>query len=344
MNVRPGVLAAVLLIGTACNLPSFDKSAPERTDAPGSLDTSLSNFDDSPILSVSAEPAWHDLIQHTEMSDPDRADFPGPSDDGRSFVYSTTEFGTHPQIALRKTEGAAPTRITNNGADNLFPRLSPDGKRVAWSCNKDGNWDLYVCRINAPAAISQLTFESSEDISPSWDPTGRKLVYSSRKGKGPWRLVIINVSTRLKTYLGPGLYPDWGGGLDPLICFQSQPRKAGGRTSIWVVRPDGSELREAVSDKNRGWSAIHPHFSRDGKWIAYATIGRSRESRAFGKSEEADDIWIIRPDGTDDTRLTEDLSGESWPAWGGDRVFFVSTRGEGRNIYSVSPKPLEEEE
>ena len=41
-------------------------------------------------------------------------------------------------------------------------------------------------------------------------------------------------------------------------------------------------------------------------------------------------------------RLTDDLSAEWWPAWGGDRVFFVSSKGGMQNICSVRVKPLED--
>jgi tricorn protease-like protein len=67
------------------------------------------------------------------------------------------------------------------------------------------------------------------------------------------------------------------------------------------------------------------------------------ESRIFGIPDEADDVWIIRPDGTFDMRLTDELSAEWWPAWGGDRVFFVTNRDGMQNICSVKVKPLEDD-
>jgi TolB protein len=290
-----------------------------------------------------AEPPWRDLIRHTEIPLPGKAMHPGPSPDGTSFAYATTEFGPKLQIAWRETFDASPVQITANSGDNLFPRISPDGHRVAYASNREGNWDIYVARIDSPGSVTQVTFEPGDDLAPSWSPDGKKLVYSSRTEGGVWQIVIVDVGTRIKTFLGSGIFPDWSPDAKaPLITFQSLPRVAGGRSGIWCVKPDGTGLREVVGDKAQSWSAINPHFSPDGRWIAYATVNKSVESRNFGVPQEADDIWIVRSDGTYPMRLTDDLSAEWWPAWGGDRVFFVSNRNHMQNICSVRVKPLED--
>jgi TolB protein len=322
----------------AASLAACESAPPEH------LRLDPNDLRDNPIGANASEPPWHDLIRHTTLHPPARAWHPAASRDGRVFVHATNEFGPRLQIALRPTEGAAPTQVTNHASDNLFPSLSPDGKLLAYAGNRDGSWDIFVTRVDAPAAVSQLTFEPQDDIAPAWSPDGRKIVYCTLNDNGVWQLVIVDAASRIKTFLGPGLYPHWSPSADdPWICFQSQPRVPSGRSGVWVIRPDGTGLREVVSDKQRSWSAINPHFSPDGRWIAYATVRKSSESHAFGLVDEADDIWVIRPDGTFDTRLTDDLAAESWPAWGGDRVFFVSKRDGAQNIYSVRPGPLGED-
>lgn len=291
-----------------------------------------------------AEPPWRDLVRHTTLPLPVKAMHPAPSPDGTFFAYATTEFGPKSQIAFRETFDASPVQITSNSGDNLFPRVSPDGKHIAYASNRDGTWQIYVARIDAPGCVMQVTVDPEDSIAPSWSPEGKRLVYSSRTTSGVWQLVIVDVGSRIKTYLGAGIYPDWSPDPKrPLLSFQSEPRTPGGRSGIWCVRPDGTGLRELVGDKAQVWSAINPHFSPDGRWIAYATVNKSCESRNFGVPTEADDIWIVRSDGAYNMRLTDDLSAEWWPAWGGDRVFFVSNRGGMQNIFSVRVKPLEDD-
>jgi Tol biopolymer transport system component len=324
------ILAIVL---AACELPPLEPPA-----------RGIDDLRDNAIAANAAEPPWRDLSRHTSLTAPGRVLHPSASPKGDRVAFVTYEFGAHPQIALREVDGAASYQLTSGAGDHLFPRISPCGKFVAYASNRDGNWEIYVSRIDAPTASTQLTFEASDDVAPSWSPDARKIAYCSRApGSTLWQIVIVDVGSRLKTYLGAGVYPDWSpDAKSPWIAFQSQPRAAGVRTGVWVVRPDGSGLREIVGDKTRVWSAINPHFSPDGRWIAYASVNKSAESRAFGDADAADDIWIVRPDGTLDTRLTDDLSAEWWPCWGGDRVFFVSDRGGAANIWSVRVKPLED--
>lgn len=325
---------SILIIGlSAC------KGAPEpKTETPPK-----SNIDDPIQDAVSPTvmmPAWEEMIQHTRISAPGRAMQPSPSRDGKKFVYSSTETTANPQIFLRATDGVTPTRLTNNNATNLFPRLSPDGSRAAFASDISGNWDVYILRVDAPATWMQVTSSPCDDIAPSWSPDAQKLVYASKTAAGFWQLVIVDIATGIPTFLGPGTFPDWSPD-GTSIAFQSQPRGSE-KSSLWVVRADGSELQEIVADRHKDWSAIQPRWSPDGAWIAYATVRRSRESAAYGEAGEADDVWIVHPDGRFDTRLTDEIAAEWWPAWGGDRLFFASRRDGFQNIYSVRPKPLDE--
>jgi Tol biopolymer transport system component len=348
MRILRGWAAAALLALSACLVHPTSEGRPAARGARSPLDAperSIADLRDNPIPPLSAEPPWRDLVRHTRLLPPARVWHPSASPDGGLVAYASTEFGPRVQIALRKPDVAAPIQISKNAGDNFFPRISPCGKRIAYASNREGNWDIYVARIDAPAVVTQVTLDESDDLCPSWSPDGRRLVYCSRRrGSEVWQLVICEVGSRVKTFLGPGLYPDWSPeGEGAWICFQSQPSPPDGKSSVRVVRPDGTELREVAGDKTRRWSALQPRFSPCGGWIAFATLRRSVESRLFGAPDAADDLWMIRTDGRYEMRLTEDPSGESWPAWGGDRVFFVSDRDGGINLYSVKVKPFDED-
>ncbi len=296
-----------------------------------------------PPAALAAEPPWADLLRHAAPVPPARAFHPSPSRDGRLVAYATTEFGPRPQIAVRHVSGGAPLRITRQDADHLFPRISPDGRLVAYAANPDGNYDLFIARLDAPGAVRQITFEPGDDVAPAWSPDGKRLAYAARGPSGAWQLVLVDVAGRTRTYLGPGTHPDWSpDAKDPWICFQSVPPSPGGRAGIWRIRPDGTELREVVAGRPARGSAVHPRFSPDGRWIAYATAVRGFDPHAVGAPDEGGDLRAIRADGTLETRLTEDGAGDAWPAWAGGRLFFVSDRAGGRDLWSFRLKPLEE--
>ncbi|HXG60810.1 MAG TPA: hypothetical protein VNO22_05530 [Planctomycetota bacterium] len=330
---RAAVLAAGCLFWAACAGPGDEGKGTPSEGPPAPLPAALA-----------AEPPWADLVRHAAPPPPARVLHPAPSPDGRLVAYATTEFGPRLQIAVRDASGTAPARITRADADHLFPRISPDGRLVAYAANPDGNYDIFIARLDAPGAVRQITFEPGDDVAPAWSPDGKSLVYSARGTSGKWGLVVADVAGRTRTYLGPGLYPDWSpDSKDPWICFQSAPSGPEGWSGLWRIRPDGTQLREVMAGGPDLGSAVHPRFSPDGRWIAYARTGRSFDAAAVLAPEDADDLWAVRSDGAFETRLTEGGPKNSWPAWAAGRLFFVSDRAGGRGLWSFRVKPLEEE-
>ncbi|HLY74246.1 MAG TPA: hypothetical protein VKU80_09020, partial [Planctomycetota bacterium] len=207
---------SIVLALAACQSPPPERDPGARPPMGGD------DVKDHAMPPNAAEPPWRDIIRHTVLPLPGKAMHPAPSKDGAFFAYATTEFGPKLQIAMRETFDASPMQITSNSGDNLFPAVSPDGKHIAYASNRDGNWDIFVSRIDAPGSVTQVTFEPGDDIAPSWSPDGRKLVYSSKTDSGVWQIVIVDVGTRIKTFLGAGIFPDWSPNPKaPLITFQS---------------------------------------------------------------------------------------------------------------------------
>lgn len=69
-----------------------------------------------------------------------------------------------------------------------------------------------------------------------------------------------------------------------------------------------------------------PHLSPDGMWIAYA-------SRRDGNR----DIYVSRPDGTGERRVTHDSADDAEPRWSPDgrSLAFVTSRDGNREVYTV---------
>ena len=84
---------------------------------------------------------------------------------------------------------------------------------------------------------------------------------------------------------------------------------------IWLVRPDGSDLHKLIGGGGRN---NHPHFSPGDQWIVFTSqrAGFSAETISMpGQPQAYGDLFIIRPDGTDLTRLTHNSNEEGTPAW-----------------------------
>jgi tricorn protease len=84
---------------------------------------------------------------------------------------------------------------------------------------------------------------------------------------------------------------------------------------LWRVNEDGSQPARLTTHKARD---SHPHFSPDGKWIAFS-------SNRYGN----DDVYVMPAAGGPATRLTYHSAGDTVVGWSRDsrRVLFSSARG-----------------
>jgi Tol biopolymer transport system component len=88
---------------------------------------------------------------------------------------------------------------------------------------------------------------------------------------------------------------------------------------IWLVRPDGSDLRKLIGGGGRN---NHPIFSPDGQWIVFTSqrAGFSAETVSMpNQPQPYGDLFIVRLDGDGLTRLTHNAFEEGTPAWGAER-------------------------
>jgi Tol biopolymer transport system component len=72
---------------------------------------------------------------------------------------------------------------------------------------------------------------------------------------------------------------------------------------LWGINLDGSGLKQLTDHPKRG--SVHPAISPDGKWIAFET----------GRDGDDGEIYIMKPDGSEQTRLTFDKAYDGRPAW-----------------------------
>lgn len=139
-----------------------------------------------------------------------------------------------------------------------------------------------------------LTFGGGIDRQPVFSPDGKRVVFSSSRG-GTFELWTIGLealdSPRVSALAGlsgrranerePAFSPD---GRE--IAWSSE---TGGVREIWAADVDGGRARQVSHD---GVDAGAPTWTRDGRWIVYAS----------GNPEKAG-LWRIRPDGSGASHL-----------------------------------------
>ncbi len=219
--------------------------------------------------------------------------------DGDNEIYLLTKF------LLRK--------LTDNNWDDEYPRWSPDGTRIAYTANPQGHFDIFLMNEDG-SGITRLTDSPVDETEPAWVPHRAEIVFTreTRKGLGKhYSLWKLNLETAEVGRLLPELEISHGlaqfSPAAPMMLF------TGKRMFGWDVFVHDFQRDESKS-LTKGGGSCRAYFSPDGQIIAYVT------STADGKG----DIWTMKPDGTEKTRLTErDETYDYFPSWSPDGKYIV---------------------
>jgi len=91
------------------------------------------------------------------------------------------------------------------------------------------------------------------------------------------------------------------------------------------------------------WAAITPSWSPDGNYLTFASVRKSPLTQHQARIYRADDIWVVRADGSDLTQITDHPAPDWNPSWAPEagnpygRIYFTSSRDGNPSIWSVRP-------
>ena len=254
------------------------------------------------------------------------------SPDGARLVFTMSRGGGRNRLYL--AGGSEVRRITRpKYEDDINPAWSPDGRQIVFDAQGDGWTDLRVVNANGSgehklAAGSYLTGNPARVAEgDAWSPNGRLIAYIDSRSrpavmkpdgsdrhrlKGPpvelgglsWspdgrellydagaNIAVVNADgTGLRNVLPRGGSPVWSPNGRKVVFLRFG--------DVFVVNGDGSGLRKVGS---RGGT---PSWSPDGRWVIYARF-----------EGLAGDIYVVRPDGSDERQLTHTKTSEADPVW-----------------------------
>nr|MBA3672744.1 PD40 domain-containing protein [Gemmatimonadaceae bacterium] len=167
--------------------------------------------------------------------------------DGNRLVYATLHQNADLWRLPVTPQGAVvgvPEPLVATTREDSRGEWSPDGRQVAFNSDRAGPMNVWIHSL-ATGTNRQVTSGPGGDFQPSWSPDGRLLAFfSSRGGQTETDIWTVDIGTGVLSQLtrnrsidiNPFFSPD---GRD--IVFQSD---ASGRLELWLMRTDGSSLRQ----------------------------------------------------------------------------------------------------
>ncbi len=230
------------------------------------------------------------------------------------------------------------TRLTKTHYSKFFLRYSPTGTHIVYSrhyANRRAANQILVGLHLVKAdgtedrrLLADFDREVQIQEHPGWSPDGKQLVLSgggNDTGNSSKDTFICDVDVELKATRLRKLIPSQGVSIGEEPCWSPDGKRVCAVSTterLFVVDADGKNLAQIVQVD--GSYCHQPDWSPDGEWIAFAT---DRDGNI--------EIYKVRPDGTELTRLTQSSGLDAHPRWSPDGrwLSFTSNRSGNYDIW-----------
>lgn len=228
--------------------------------------------------------------------------YPSWAPDGSSFVFSGSHSGT---FKIYEMDLESNMHIVGDVSGELYaPMISPDGTKIVFTRHISES-EQYISVMDRDGSNVQNLTSYYDANDPVWSSDGSKIMFTSLQD-GSQQIYFMNAdgTTIQKINELDGLRgrPDWS--VDFSIATYSGDKDEHNR-EIVLMELGGTPLYITSGGDN-----LSPAFSPDGQWITFMSY------RDHFWEADGCEIYIMRKDGTDIRRLTNNTYCDYQPRWG----------------------------
>ncbi|MFT3891639.1 MAG: hypothetical protein QM730_08415 [Anaerolineales bacterium] len=244
--------------------------------------------------------------QITDKSDV-RNFYPSLSPDGKYVVYSRFRQENIIEIREQYLADGSEKRLTDKLGIATAPEISPDGNSIVfmlWTAATDQNQIWVMDRDGSdPHRIRKIL-----GWDPTWAPSGNQILFAATDpNDGTNQLFVMDANGANRSRISdlPSIRgrSDWSGGGQYIVTYSGEPW----HRNVFIMNSDGSDSHRLTPD---GGNSQGPSFSPDGKWVVFTAYYDK-----YG-DDHGCELYIIRTDGTDLRRLTNNDYCDYQPRWG----------------------------
>jgi TolB protein len=231
--------------------------------------------------------------------------YPSLSPDGLSVVYAAFREENVYEIYEMDPASGDTAQLTNRLGVVNAPEISPDGKFIVftrWTVNSN----RYTIMIMDRNGTNANNIPGITGWDPTWSPDGKYILFASDMD-GTVQLYSVRDNGKelhkissLSAIRGRS---DWSVDGKNIVTYSGEPWKR----EVYIMNADGSNARilSPVGGNSQG-----PSISPNGEWVAFTAYFD------HPGDDHGCEIYIMRIDGTDVRRLTDNDYCDYQPRWG----------------------------
>ena len=231
--------------------------------------------------------------------------YPSLSPDGKSVVYAEFQEADLYEIFEMDLATGNVLQLTDHLGIVNAPEISPDGKAIVFKLTK-ANSERNLIMLMDRNGQNAENIPGVEGWDPTWSPDGKYLLFASDMD-GTIQLYTIRAHGKeLKKISNlPAIRgrSDWSSDGRYIVTYSGGPWKR----EVYIMNADGSNAHvlSPVGGNSQG-----PSISPDSGWVTFTAYFDHPDD------DHGCEIYIMRIDGTDLRRLTDNDYCDYQPRWG----------------------------